>query len=29
MWETVTRVLSRLEKQGYIRCDGRRIFVFK
>ena len=26
--ETVTRVLSRLEKQGYVRCDGRRIFVF-
>lgn len=26
--ETVTRVLSRLEKEGYIRCEGRRILVY-
>ena len=26
--ETVTRVLSRLEKEGYIRCKGRQILVF-
>lgn len=26
--ETVTRVLSSLEKKGYLRCDGRRIMVF-
>lgn len=25
----VRRVLSRFEKQGYIRCDGWRILVFK
>jgi len=26
--ETVTRVLNRLEAEGYIRCNGRRILVF-
>ena len=26
--ETVTRVLNRLEAEGYIRCNGRRILVY-
>ena len=26
--ETVTRVLNRLEKEGYIHCEGRRILVY-
>ncbi len=27
--ETVTRVISRLEREGYIHCEGRRIIAFK
>jgi CRP/FNR family cyclic AMP-dependent transcriptional regulator len=27
--ETVTRVISRLEREGYIQCQGRRIIAFK